>query len=179
MDTLFHGLLTYLIFRKKKYKFKAGFWGMVPDFFPVVSLIYFIYLGFLNNFEFFNIFLYREALPIYLFLHSLTLYLIISLGLLVFKKKEFWLPLAGGGLHILVDILTHSEGTVKTFYLFYLLLGFSIYHTYLLQNNNSFLLKPKPYNLTYFIRLPAVATFECHKYAPSYKMFYIGCFIRF
>ena len=119
MDTLFHGLLTYLIFRKKKYKFKAGFWGMVPDFFPAVSLIYFIYLGFLNNFGFFNIFLYREALPIYLFSHSLTPYLIISLGLLVFKKKEFWLPLAGGGLHILVDILTHSEGTVKTFYLLY------------------------------------------------------------
>jgi len=119
MDTLFHGLLTYLIFRKKKYKFRAGFWGMVPDFFPAVSLIYFIYLGFLNNFGFFNIFLYREALPIYLFSHSLTPYLIISLGLLVFKKKEFWLPLAGGGLHILVDILTHSEGTVKTFYLFY------------------------------------------------------------
>ena len=39
----------------------------------------------------------------------------------------------------------------------------------------------KPYNLTYFIRLFAVATFSAHKYIPShrkpYKMFYIGSFI--
>ena len=119
MDTIFHGFLTYLIFRKKKYKYKAVFWGMVPDFFPAFALIYFVYLGKLNNFELFNNFLYSDGAFIYLFSHSLTPYLIISLGLLALKKKQFWLPLIGGGLHILVDILTHSEGTVKIFYPFY------------------------------------------------------------
>jgi len=41
--------------------------------------------------------------------------------------------------------------------------------------------KPKPYNLTYFIRLFAVATFVDHKdvnkYIKPYKMCYIGGFI--
>ena len=119
MDTIFHGLLTYLIFRKKKYKYKATFWGMVPDFFPVFALIYFVYLGKIDDLGLFNDFLYSDGVFVYLFLHSLTPYLIISLGLLALKKKQFWLPLIGGGLHILVDILTHSEGTVKTFYPFY------------------------------------------------------------
>ena len=40
---------------------------------------------------------------------------------------------------------------------------------------------PKPYNLTYFIRLFAVSTFADHKSIPfnrkPYKMFYIGGFI--
>ena len=119
MDTIFHGFLTYLIFRKKKYKYKAAFWGMAPDFFPAFALIYFVYLGKIDDLGLFNDFLYSDGVFVYLFLHSLTPYLIISLGLLALKKKQFWLPLAGGGLHILVDILTHSEGTVKTFYPLY------------------------------------------------------------
>ncbi len=119
MDTIFHGFLTYLIFRKKKYKYKAAFWGMVPDFFPVISLIYFVYLGKLNNLRLFNGFLYGDGVPVYLFLHSLTPYLVISLGLFVLKRKQFWLPLVGGGLHLFIDILTHSEGAVKIFYPFY------------------------------------------------------------
>ena len=45
----------------------------------------------------------------------------------------------------------------------------------------NFMYSRKPYNLTYFIRLSAIATFESHKSIPSYrkpyKMFYIGCFI--
>ncbi len=122
MDTIFHGFLTYLIFRKKKYKYKVAFWGMVPDFFPVFALIYFVYLKLLEPSEnpvLFTSFVYNESLFIYLFSHSLTPYLIISLGLLALKKKQYWFPLIGGGLHIFVDILTHSEGTVKTFYPFY------------------------------------------------------------
>ncbi|MEA1936611.1 MAG: hypothetical protein U9N04_00685 [Patescibacteria group bacterium] len=119
MDTIFHGFLTYLVFRKKKYKYKAAFWGMAPDFFPVFALIYFIYLGRLNNLELFNDFLYSDGVSVYLFSHSLTPYLLISLILFALKKKQFWLPLVGGGLHILIDILTHSEGAVKIFYPFY------------------------------------------------------------
>ena len=41
--------------------------------------------------------------------------------------------------------------------------------------------KPKPYNLTYFIRFLAIATFASHKSThfnrKPYKMFYIGGFI--
>lgn len=119
MDTIFHGLLTYLIFRKKKYKYKAAFWGMVPDFFPVFALIYFVYLGKTNNPGLFNDFLYNDGVSVYLFLHSLTPYLFISLVFFLLKKKQYWLSLIGGGLHVLIDILTHSEGAVKTFYPFY------------------------------------------------------------
>ena len=40
----------------------------------------------------------------------------------------------------------------------------------------------KPYNLTYFIRLFAIATFRdpffVNSHAKPYKMFYIGSFIR-
>jgi len=120
MDTFFHGFLTYLIFRKEKYKVEAVLFGIMPDLFPLPLFIQFIYLGHLNNIELFNSFLYNEGLPIYLFLHSLTPYLIISiLAFVLSKRKYYWTPLAGGGIHILVDILTHSEGIVKTFYLFY------------------------------------------------------------
>jgi len=119
MDTIFHGFLTYLIFRKKKYKYKAAFWGMAPDFFPVFALIYFIYLGKLDDLGLFNNFLYNNGVSVYLFSHSLTPYLLISLILFLLKKKQFWIPLVGGGLHVLVDILTHSEGAVKIFYPFY------------------------------------------------------------
>ena len=122
MDTIFHGLLTYLIFRKKKYKYKIAFWGMAPDFFPAFALIYFVYLKLLEppeNPVLFTSFVYNESLFIYLFSHSLTPYLIISLGLLALKKKQCWLPLIGGGLHLLIDVLTHSEGAVKIFYPFY------------------------------------------------------------
>ena len=99
----------------------GAFWGMVPDFFPAASIIYFMYLGLglPNDLGLFNSFLFSDGLPIYLFSHSLTPYVVVSASLFLLKKKHYWLPAAGGGLHLLVDILTHGEGTVRTFYPLY------------------------------------------------------------
>ncbi|MBI2660222.1 hypothetical protein HYX07_03610 [Candidatus Woesearchaeota archaeon] len=108
MDIFAHGLWSYAIFHKKKYVWLATLFGLLPDFlsFGIVFVI-----------NFFNGNFHRgppptNSVPEWLFAaynmtHSFVIFLAVLLLIYLFTKRWF-LPLTAWGIHIIVDIPTHS-----------------------------------------------------------------------
>ncbi|MBI2658516.1 hypothetical protein HYX05_00225 [Candidatus Woesearchaeota archaeon] len=108
MDIFAHGLWSYAIFHRKKYVWLATFFGLLPDF---------LSFGIIFVMNLFNGNLQRgppsiNSLPEWLFAaynmtHSLIIFLFAFILIYAFTKKWFW-PFAAWGIHILIDIPTHS-----------------------------------------------------------------------
>ena len=108
MDIFAHGLWTYAIFHKKKYRWLATLFGILPD---VLSFGILFILNLANgNFQ-------RgrpdiNSLPKWLFAsynltHSFVMFVFVFLIVYILTKKWFW-PLTAWAIHILIDIPTHS-----------------------------------------------------------------------
>lgn len=108
MDILAHGLWTYAVFHRKKYVWIAALFGVLPD---ILSFGIIFAINLING----N--LRRgppplSSLPDWLFAaynmtHSFIIFLAVFLLIYIITKKWFW-PLMAWGLHILIDIPTHS-----------------------------------------------------------------------
>ena len=107
MDIFAHAFWTYALFHKKKYKWTATLFGVLPD---ILSFgFYFLYLVF-TGFTFVR---NEGAIPGYVFTlynvtHSFFIFLITVLVIYFILKKFPWLML-GWGLHILIDFPTHTR----------------------------------------------------------------------
>ena len=108
MDIFAHGLWTYAIFHKKKYVWLATLFGLLPDFlsFGIVFVINLINGNFHRGPPPLN------AIPEWLFAaynltHSLVMFGVVFALIHLFTKRWFW-PLLAWGIHILIDIPTHS-----------------------------------------------------------------------
>jgi len=108
MDIFSHGLWTYAVFHKKKYVWLGTLFGFLPDFLSF-GIIFVINL--VNG----NI---RRgpppisSLPDWLFAaynmtHSFIVFLVVFALIYLITKKWFW-PLTAWGLHVIIDIPTHS-----------------------------------------------------------------------
>ncbi len=125
MDILAHSIWSALVaksinFKKKKKLsiLKTAFWGIFPDLFAFTLLFTVLIIGTLfgttpvpdhNNIEPAmrngSISIVTEVL--YQFSHSLIIFAIILLVLYVSFGKVIW-EMLGWGLHIIIDIFTHS-----------------------------------------------------------------------
>ena len=121
MDTLAHGLWTNIIFqRRRPYgRWWPIFFGVAPDLFsfgpffltrllrglwplvrPELDIIPF-YVSILYNYT-----------------HSLIIFLAIFVGVALWRVGRVWWPLGAWGLHILIDIGTHTDEFFPTPFLF-------------------------------------------------------------
>ena len=116
MDVLAHFFWTFAIFfRRKKERWLAALFGVMPDLLSFGP--HFLLSLFAESWGFGG----RTALaniPGYIFLlynitHSFVVFLVVFLLMYVFARKVYW-PLAGWGLHIAIDIPTHSKAFFAT-----------------------------------------------------------------
>ena len=106
MDIFAHGFWTYAVFNKKKYRWLATLFGVLPDllsFGPLFAYMLFKGLKFVKD---------ENAIPDYVFAiysltHSLIIFFIVTLVVYLILRKFPW-PMLGWGLHILIDIPTHT-----------------------------------------------------------------------
>lgn len=108
MDIFAHGLWTYAVFHRKRYVWLATLFGILPD---ILSFGIIFAINLING----N--LRRgppplNSLPDWLFAaynmtHSFIIFSAVFLLIYIITKKWFW-PLMAWGLHILIDIPTHS-----------------------------------------------------------------------
>ncbi|MBS3114196.1 hypothetical protein J4448_03770 [Candidatus Woesearchaeota archaeon] len=108
MDIFAHGLWTYAVFHKKKYVWLATLFGLLPDFlsFGIIFVINLLNSNFHRGPPAIN------SLPDWLFAaynmtHSFVVFLFVFILIYAFTKKLFW-ALTAWGIHILIDIPTHS-----------------------------------------------------------------------
>jgi len=115
MDIASHGLwVAAALGRKSKKDFwTAFFFGLAPDALSVGIFWISVFLGFDGRPNFKDGHLYASMLPQYLQMlynatHSLVIFAVIFMIIWVILKRPYWL-LSAWGIHILIDIPTHSE----------------------------------------------------------------------
>jgi len=109
MDIFAHGLWTYAVYYKQKYRWLAVFFGIMPDLFSFGIFA-------LHNLIFYGISFGKPALnaiPEYVFVgynftHSLVIFFIIFLVIYYITREIPWLT-CGWLLHIVIDIPTHTR----------------------------------------------------------------------
>ena len=118
MDTFAHFLWTFALFFKRKDRWLAGLFGVLPDF---ISFGPHLVLSFIAGSVMFG----RPELsniPVSVFLlynltHSLVIFALAVLIVYLLTKKIHWF-MFGWGLHILIDIPTHTKEFFPTPFLY-------------------------------------------------------------
>jgi len=115
MDIISHGLWGGVAFGRKN---KREFWwafglGVMPDLFSFGIFTAMRILGLASGPDWSNGLPSSDAIPAYVHClynvtHSLIIFLIIFLVIAIFRRKIFF-PMFAWGLHILMDIPTHSS----------------------------------------------------------------------
>ncbi|MEK6955625.1 MAG: hypothetical protein AABW52_03115 [Nanoarchaeota archaeon] len=115
MDIFAHALWTYALFRifnKKKYAISGAIFGVLPD---LVAFIPFFFYMLINNIHF-----QRDAsifphytLIAYNITHSFIIFLVSFIVVYLILRK-IALPMLGWGLHILIDIPSHTADFFPT-----------------------------------------------------------------
>ncbi|MBI3035098.1 hypothetical protein HYY71_02140 [Candidatus Woesearchaeota archaeon] len=108
MDIFAHGLWTYALFHKKKYAWLAVLFGLLPDFlsFGIIFVINLLNGSFHNGPPAIG------TLPEWLFAaynmtHSFVVFMAVFVLIYAFTKKWLW-ALTAWGIHIVIDVPTHS-----------------------------------------------------------------------
>ena len=109
MDVFAHGLWTYAIYYKKKYRLLATLFGVAPDLFAFGFF-------FLHNLITNSLSLSRpsvSSIPEYVFMgynfsHSLVIFFFV-VGIVYFITREIPWVMGGWLLHILIDIPSHTR----------------------------------------------------------------------
>lgn len=114
MDIFAHGLWSFALFHKQKKRWWAVLFGVLPDL--VAFGPFFLWSFFTRTWSFGPPQL--AGIPQYVFLayrvtHSLIIFLAV-LGIVSLLWKEWVVPLLGWGLHILIDIPTHTRAFFPT-----------------------------------------------------------------
>lgn len=118
MDIFAHFLWAFALFFKSKDKWKAGLFGILPD---VISFGPHLILSFIAGTAIFG----RpeiSSIPgsvfiLYNLTHSLVIFALVVLVVYLLTKKIHWF-MAGWGLHILIDIPTHTKEFFPTPFLY-------------------------------------------------------------
>ncbi|MBI2023875.1 hypothetical protein HYT00_00550 [Candidatus Giovannonibacteria bacterium] len=114
MDIISHGLWGSLVFGRsnKKSFWKAFLFGVAPDFIPFAPFFILMIFGFAKYPGFSTEPPVAGAIPDYVYFlykitHSLVIFAVVFFGAWLIKRKFFW-PMAAWGIHVLLDIPTHS-----------------------------------------------------------------------
>lgn len=117
MDMISHALLTNLVFKDAptEQRLLATFFGIMPD---LISFGGLFNMNFVRKLFFYKhppMSVYpRYVMTLYKAFHSLVIWLIVFLLLLLFNLKWWAIAICGWGLHIVIDIFTHSKRAFPT-----------------------------------------------------------------
>ncbi|MBI2650622.1 hypothetical protein HYX04_04895 [Candidatus Woesearchaeota archaeon] len=108
MDIFAHGLWSYAIFQNKKYVWWAALFGVLPD---ILSFGILFVMNMING-NFHRGPPALNTLPKWLFTaynltHSFVLFVAVFFAVFLITKN-WYLPLLAWGIHILIDVPTHS-----------------------------------------------------------------------
>jgi|SRR3989338_4098879 len=119
MDILAHGLWTNAVFYKKfasekAQRYVAVLFGILPDLVSFTPST--IYL-FFHRQDFYSItaelgkqhWALRYAVESYNYTHSMVVFIIIMVIIMVIRKGHIYWPMFGWALHIPIDIFTHKN----------------------------------------------------------------------
>ena len=115
MDIFAHALWTYALFRifnKKKHAISGAIFGVLPD---LVAFVPFFFYMFFNNIQFqkdYSIFP-GYTLIAYNITHSFIIFLVTLIVIYIILRKIAW-PVLGWGLHIVIDIPSHTTDFFTT-----------------------------------------------------------------
>lgn len=124
MDIFAHGLWSGAVYNRSKQFWWAVFFGVAPDLFSFG--LFFVQMVLMGKFfaRDFNrteppdpSFVPDYVHSLYNVTHSLIIFLIIFGIVWAIRKRPFW-ELGGWGLHILIDVPTHSSRFFPTPFLF-------------------------------------------------------------
>lgn len=118
MDILAHGLWSNILVYKKypsdyKKRLIAVLFGVLPDIIPFAPSFLCLWFS-KTQFDFYNalysqdwVFVWgRQA---YNYTHSLVVFVIVMVIVMVFRKGRMYWPILAWGLHILMDLFTHPN----------------------------------------------------------------------
>lgn len=108
MDIFAHGLWSFAVFHRKKYKWLAALFGILPDIlsFGVLFIIYLLTGSIPRGPPQLNT-IPKLIFSAYNITHSFIVFILVFVLIYIFTKKWFW-PLTAWAIHILIDIPTHS-----------------------------------------------------------------------
>jgi hypothetical protein len=118
MDVFAHTLWTNAVFSKKypqdrKNRYIAAFFGVAPDlvgFTPAFLYMIFHGIRFSKAVAIYsNHWSFGFAREAYNYSHSLVMFLIVMVIVIVARRGRIYWPLLGWGFHILLDIPTHPD----------------------------------------------------------------------
>ena len=109
MDTIAHGIWTYIIYFAHPKKWWAVLIGIAPD---VISFVPYFIIDYLLGFS-----VQATFDLVYQYTHSLVIFAIVFIGIALFTRSA---PLIFGawGIHIVFDMFTHPMAYYPTPYLF-------------------------------------------------------------
>ena len=118
MDILAHFLWTFALFFKRKDRWLAGLFGILPDF---ISFGPHFILSFIAG----NVLFGRPELSnipgsvflLYNLTHSLVIFSLVVLVVYLLTKKIHWF-MFGWGLHVIIDIPSHTKDFFPTPFLY-------------------------------------------------------------
>ncbi|MBI2107124.1 hypothetical protein HYT57_04005 [Candidatus Woesearchaeota archaeon] len=118
MDTLAHFLWTFALFFKRKERWLAGLFGVLPDlvsFGPHLILSFIAGNAMFGRSELTNIPV--SVFMLYNLTHSIIIFVLAVLIVYLLTKKIHWF-MFGWGLHILIDIPSHTTDFFPTPFLY-------------------------------------------------------------
>jgi len=118
MDILAHFLWTFALFFKRKERWLAGFFGVMPDivsFGPHLVLSIIVGNSMFGRPDLANIPV--SVFMLYNLTHSLVIFALAVLTVYLITKKIHWF-MFGWGLHVLIDIPTHTKEFFPTPFLY-------------------------------------------------------------
>jgi hypothetical protein len=111
MDVFAHTLWTAAVYQKFPLKLRlwAAFWGVAPDLASFgVFFVQRLWLGFFQIGKPPPELIPAYVYALYNFTHSLVIFLLVTVIIFIWRRRLPWL-IGGWGLHIVIDMFTHSR----------------------------------------------------------------------
>ena len=118
MNTLWHIFWTYVIFRKKKYYWKALIFAFIPDMTTLAILAISLMVNGADWGSFHDMFTqhYEKLITVQSFFHSLAVIMLVSIIIWLTKLKSAWPFIYGWTFHVILDAATHANDSLPIFW---------------------------------------------------------------
>lgn len=116
MNTLWHAFWTYVLFRKKKWWWKAVLFSIIPDLIWVAQMLILLGSGKMKTLSLQVYLLFPFTQPMSYGLHSALIFIPLLLIAIWWKKETLYGYFWGWGFHIFSDYLTHRGDNYWPFY---------------------------------------------------------------
>ncbi len=118
MDVLAHTLWANAIFhlkytKERQQRYIAAAFGVLPDLIGFLPVTLYVFLNRLvfdpGTYHTYSHWTFTYAAYAYNYTHSLVIFLVATLLVMLIRKGKLYWPMLGWGLHIVIDFFTHPD----------------------------------------------------------------------